>query len=294
MTAATAGGATEIFGLPMSQYAADLLPGIEVATLNSSTAHRLLTRSPLHAWYKHPRLNPAWREEVSDKFDLGAAAHAVFLEGDFSKFAVYNGDTWRSGDSRAFRELARAEGKIPLLMDDFKRVEAMAHASEVAMLSSPSLTGLGPLDAERTLIWQEDGTWLRCRPDALTTDREIVVSYKTTTDASPARFIRTAIDLGYGLQSVFEVRGLQKATGSRRTPAHLWIVQEVNEPYAVSLIGMSPEWWHMAQEQFDAAVSMWRHCLETDRWDGYSNRICYMDPPPWAVSQWEALGTEES
>ncbi len=293
MTAATAGGATEMFGLPMSQYVADLLPGVEVPTLNSSTAHRLLTRSPLHAWHKHPRLNPKWKEESGDRFDMGTAAHAVVLEGDVDRLAIYNGDSWRSGDSRVFREMARANGKIPLLKEDADSVITMATVARNAMNASPSLTGLGELDAERTFIWQEKGTWLRCRPDWLSEDRTIAVSYKTTSDASPARFIRTAIDLGYALQAAFEVNALQAATGARRQPSYFWLVQEVSEPYAVSLIGLTPEWWQMAQEQFNAAVSIWGHCLADNRWEGYPDRICYMDPPPWALAQWESLGVNE-
>lgn len=276
--------------IPMADYAADNL-GTDAPTLNSGLAHRLLTRSPLHAWWGHPRLNPQWQPTESEAFDLGAAVHDLVIEGRTDRIRVIQADSWRTKEARDLRDAARADGMLPLLPDQATAVLAMVGPALAAIELSPDLMGLGELDPEQTFIWQDEstGAWLRCRPDWVTRDLTIILSYKTTSaSAEPEAFARSIMSFGYDLQAAFEIAGVEAACGARVTH-YIWVVQEVQPPYAVSLVGMSPEMRHYGLSRFDLAVSRWADCLNNDRWPGYPTRICYVSPPAWAMAQLEGV-----
>jgi hypothetical protein len=167
-------------------------------------------------------------------------------------------------------------------------VLAIVESAKKAMARCPDLDNLGDLDAEQTLVWQNEGTaaWLRCRPDWLSTDRKIIVSFKTATNAEPEKFLRSMVDYGYALQSAFELNGT--STIFRTRPKVVYVVTETVAPYATSLIGLAPEWIELAQEQFEAAVAKWALCLANNHWPGYPRRIAYVEPPIWAWMQWES------
>ncbi|KKM79757.1 hypothetical protein LCGC14_1346860, partial [marine sediment metagenome] len=59
------------YSISEATYHADAL--LNVPTLNKTTAHVMLTRSPRHAWLQHPRLNPDYEPEVKPTFVLGKA-----------------------------------------------------------------------------------------------------------------------------------------------------------------------------------------------------------------------------
>lgn len=274
--------------IPMERYSRDDV-GAPVPTLNSGTAHRLLTRSALHAWYNHPRLNPEWVEVRSESFDIGSAAHAILLEGRAELLAICDvADDWRTAAARKFRDEAREAGRIPMLAADAERVVAIVESAKRAMVRCPDLDNIGDLDAEQTFVWQDPitGAWLRCRPDWVSTDHRVIVSFKTTgQSAEPDSYIRQFLDHGHEMQSAFELAGNRALNGV--DAKYLWLVTETQPPYATSLLGMSPEMEAFGRERFEAAVSIWAKCLERNYFPGYSRRIAYPDVPAWAWNRWE-------
>lgn len=287
--------------VPMEQYVRDTMPGGK-PSLSSHVAHLLLSRSPLHAWTAHPPLNPAWEMANDSRFDLGSAAHAVLLEGKGDLIAVCDFADWRMKAARAARDDARAAGKLPLLADQALAVAQMAAEARKAYERCPDLDGYGIADllAERTVIWQDGAAWLRCRPDWISSDGRLIVSYKTTNaSAEPDAFTRTLIGSGYDLQAAFELSGVKNVlmdiavTGSSPdalddiTPKYVWLVQETTPPYACSLLGLSPDLADLAASKYRAAVKAWTECVSTGRWPGYPDRICWVEPPPWERARWE-------
>lgn len=279
--------ATLIPNLPMDQYVIDEV-GAPVATLNSGTANLILNRSPLHAWWNHPKLNPQWEQKNSEAFDLGAAMHEAFLEGK-SRVVVCHYPDWRTGAARDERDDARERGLIPLLPPQALAVDLACTATEMAIATSPDLQDLGPTLNEQTIVWQDPDTdvWCRSRPDMMTEDKTILLSYKTTSvPAEPQSFARTIVGFGYELQAVFEMQAVTALTGVKPTH-YIWVVQETTAPFAVSLIGLHPEMEAFGLDRMDSALARWKHSLERDYWPGYPSRICYTPPPPWAVTQFE-------
>lgn len=269
--------------IPMLDYINDHV-GLDVPTLNASVATRLLTRSPMHAFAAHPRLNPDAVEEPTGAFDIGSAVHSLLIEGVDIIEVCYFAD-WRTKDARETRDAARDAGKIPMLPVQAAEARRMAGMGIEALDRCADLHGCAPYEPEKTIVYKYEGTWLRCRPDLVNTSVPVVLSYKTAQSAEPEAFARAIHNYGYEMQAAFESNAVEQLTGKR--PRYVWVVQESAAPYAVSFVAMTPALEEYAQERFESAVGIWQDCLDRNDWPGYPERIHYVDVPPWASAQWE-------
>ena len=290
--------ANRIPNLPIAEYAADRLPGCPGPTLNSSLAHRLLERSEFHGWWNHPRMNPDYQGEApSDLMNIGAAAHLFLLEperiGDIVRVPW---EDWRTAAARQMRDSAIQDGRIPLLARDAERAVLMAQQAAAALATSPDLDGLAETENEVSYWWRETRTTLagldrttlcRARPDMVSRDGAVIISYKTTSrPANPDAYISTLLNAGYDLQAAFEIAAVE-AVERVRVTHYVWLVQEIEPPYACSLIGMSQTLRTLGMSRFDQAVLRWAECLATDRWPGYPQRIAYPEVPAWRLRELE-------
>ena len=280
LTDKTANG---VHRMPIHDYITDPAPH---PSLNAGTAHRLITASPLHAWTQHPRLNPAYESDQSSRLDLGTIAHAVILERDHSRIAIIDADDWRTKAAKEKRDEAREAGKLPILAKDMAAVEAMEQAARAAILDSELATDFTDAIPEQTLIWEDEGIWCRSRPDKATADWRILFDYKTVAgSASPTGFGKAILTHGYDLQAALALRGVAHLGLSQRS-SFIFVVQEIEPPYAVSFVSLSPEWLKFAEDKLRMAMSIWKGCLRTNDWPAYSHQIAYLEPPPYAVIGW--------
>jgi len=258
--------------IPMAEYVGDPCPE---PSLSTTTAHLLLTRSARHAWWFHPRLG-RHRGEDSSRADLGSAVHAVLFGGPRVVYAPDGFADWRKKDAQAFRDDARAAGDIPLLAYQRRQIE------EIAEPARERIAALGATEFERTLLWQ-DACWCRSRPDAMSTDRILVIDYKTTTNAHPSSWIRsTILSGGYDIQAGLVMRGLDRLSDTARRE-FLFVVQEIDPPYCLSVIGLGPEWIDLAERKVDEAVGKWAACLAANQFPAYDERTHYAEPPTYAL-----------
>lgn len=272
-----------IYTMPEADYHADPCPA---PSLSSSIAKILLAQSPLHAWHAHPRLNPDFKPEESEAFDLGKAAHALLLEGD-DRMQVIDAENYRTKAAQEARDAARAAGKYPVLAAQYADVLAMRQAALEAIEQCSDLSGMKMADGkpEQTVIWQEGGAWLRCRPDFLTDDRKIVLDYKSTTDATPATFQRQMVRMGYHFQEAFYSRGIAAVTGE--APAFVFLAQENTAPYRCSFHACGPSLRQIADAEIDRAISVWTRCMETGKWPSYRLDIHYAEAASWQIAEHE-------
>src|SRR4051812_46850041 len=89
--------------VPEADYHAD--PCV-TPSLTRSLATVLCQRSPAHAWAANPRLNPDCKRTDQANFDLGTAAHEVFLGGQSTVELIY-ADDYRTKDAKILRDQAR-------------------------------------------------------------------------------------------------------------------------------------------------------------------------------------------
>lgn len=265
------------------QYHSDPCPS---PSLSNSVANVLLARSPYHAWMAHPKLNPAYRSDESSRFDLGSAAHAILLEGDSTKICIVDAADWRTKTAKEQRDTARANGLLPILAKHDFAVKAMVLKAR-AFIEQSELAGIFTEGKpEQTLTWQEPGIWCRSRLDWLTNDHQVILDYKTTDSAEPEAFIRQIGRMGYDLQTAFYSRAVHMA-GKCKTPTFVFLVQEVELPYACSLVGLSSAYNEIAQAKYLQATQTWRECLEANKWPAYPSVVCYAEPPVWAMKEHE-------
>ena len=279
----TFGAFTGIFdGISADTYHADFA---EQPSLSSSIACVLCTRSPKHAWAAHPRLNPEFVREEKAKYDVGTVAHAFLLQG-LDVAVVVDADSWRSNAAKEERDAARAAGLVPLLLKDWDTVRTMVAATRRqldALDIDPPLFVYGK--PEQTLVWEDSGVLCRARLDWLHNDHTAIDDYKTTTaSAHASKWERTLVGIGADIQVAFYLRGLAAVTGKRAE--FRFVVQETYPPYALSVVSLAPSALALANEKVQYAIDLWRGCLERDEWPGYSTRVCYVEAPGWATSEW--------
>lgn len=255
-------------------------------SLSASLAWTLVSQSPKHAWTRHPRLNPDWQRVEEDRFSVGTVAHAIVLEGaDIVHVCHY--DSWRSNDAKAAREDARALGKVPLLAHQVAEVEQMVVAIFAQLAehdAQPPLFSNG--QAERSLVWEEDGVTCRARVDWLRDDLATIDDLKTRGQeggASPDKWERSLYAHGAHLQAAMYLRGVEKLTGER--PTFRWVCVETQPPYALSVSTPSEEVIALGLADFDFALARWKECMEADSWPGYPMTVRRLDAPAWEVER---------
>lgn len=274
-----------IFTMPAEQYHAD---PCDAPSLSCSVAKILLTQSPLHAWMAHPKLNPDYRPDEDSRFDLGSAAHDALLENGTGKIVFIDAADWRTKAAKEQRDEARANGKLPVLAKYEKPLASMVDEAREAIERSELKGIFQQGKPEQVVIWKEGIIWCRARLDWLTLDKTVILDYKTTESAEPEAFIRRLAGMSYDVQHSFYRRGVAKTTNTLR-PAFVFLAQEIEDPYACSLVSLSSAYEQVANEKVRWAIEKWRKCLETDEWPGYPTKICYAEPPQWALAEHEAM-----
>lgn len=258
----------------------------ERPSLSASIATILCTQSPAHARVAHPRLNPAYERIEEQKFSIGTAAHALLLEGRDAVEVIAYPD-WRTKNAQALRDDARAAGRIPLLSKDWTAVQAMVEAAKTQLAQHearpPLFTDGKP---EQTLVWDDDGVLCRARLDWLRDDGAACDDLKTTSrSANPDAYSRSLFNVGGDIQAAFYLRGL-RALGADYETEFRWVVVETALPHALSVISPGPDILALADAKVEYALALWRKCLATDRWPGYSAKVATAEMPAWQETQW--------
>lgn len=282
---------TALRDLPSAAYHADAIDDTR-PSLSASIAKFLIDKSPAHARVAHPRLNPDYQREDDQRFDVGTSAHSLFLEG-IDKLAVIPFDDWRSKAAKELRDDARANGLVPLLSQQADEVYACVQAIRAQCDSHPEGPFFTDGAPEKTLVWTDDyGVLCRARLDWILDDHTAIHDLKTTkASASPYSWDRTGYAIGIDVQAAFYLRGCERVLGVR--PEFLFVAVEVAPPYALSVFGLTPEAYELANKKIDFALRTWATCLRNDAWPAYPSQIAYLEPPPWLESQWLAKELRE-
>lgn len=266
-------------------------------SLSSSIAKVMIGKSPLHAWMEHPRLNQEYKEEKSAQFDLGTSAHALLLEGEDCIREVDAPD-WRTKLAKDQRDELRDEGRIPLLVHQAADVRRMAKVAREAWDNCPDLEGGYRQcngEAEKAIYWQDEktGIWCRAKPDWRANDNALILDYKSTArSANPANADRLVDVMGYDVQAAAYVDAVMSLPNVTKLPKFVFLIQEVEPPFACSFVGLSPAFLELGMEKWEHAKRMWATCLRTGHWPAYPDRICWVDPLPWTTASWQQRAYE--
>lgn len=275
-----------IFGMENETYHADPCPA---PSASRGFLQTLVSKTPLHAFMEHPKLNPNFAVEDNKAFDLGSAAHDYFLEGG-NKVMVLEYADYRSNAAKDARDQAIRLGKLPILADKFDNVRRMAEAARQQIAChaehKDAFTNGKP---EPSMFWNEDGTWFRTRPDWLADDGWMD-DYKTTAIAGgPDQWIHgTFFEKGYDLQAYMAMRAVKKITGQKPKGIRFW-VQENFEPFSLYCVVPSELTHDIAEQKFFHGKMIFEKCLKSGRWPGYKNTAYIAEPNFMANKRYEDI-----
>lgn len=244
--------------------------------LGSTSLKTLATRTPAHYLHdlKHPKSSAA--------FDLGTAAHSLILEQDESGVVVIGVETKRGKAWTEPADAATAAGKIALTTAEWFQVRGIRDAVMAHPAARSAFIGH---KAEQSVFWEEDGLFLKCRPDAWHPGWTLV-DLKTARDANPNEFGKTAHEYGYHQSAAHYIDGVKSATGEE-LPFHFVLVEKT-APYLVSVVELDVEAINIGRQLNDRAKRIYRECVESNTWPGYHTPDL-ISLPMWAIYQTEEL-----
>jgi hypothetical protein len=251
----------------------------------SSSGARAILRSPARFAYdrEHGRAD-------TTAFDEGHAAHALVLGVGAPLFTPCDPQTgepyaeWRSADAKRQVAEARAAGCTPLKADQAATVTAMA-ARLREHPEAGRLLAAGSGRPEVSGFWTDNATGVACRVrfDWLhwTGRGWVAVDYKTSPDASPDAFARSAAKYGYHQQDPWYRDGAA-ALGLGEVP-FVFVVQEKDPPYLVGCYELDDEALAAGWRRNRAALDLFATCAASGVWPGYADHITTLSLPRWAV-----------
>ena len=272
--------------MPFADYLAD--PADE-PSITSSVVKRLLVTAPAKVRLEIPRLCPDALDRHQRKFDLGTAAHALFVGGG-EPLHVIEADSYRTKAAKEARDGAYATGRTPVLVADMDRVQEMAAVASDAFSRSDDvcpamMQGL----REASVVWREVGITARCRPDIyLPDDREpVIVHYKTTAiDVGDERAVqRLAVNMRWDIIHAHYEAGIAALTGE--APAQFFALQEVEPPYLCVVRELDAALQAKGEQDRRLALRTWASCIRNDDWPAHGISTRIVECPPWhGPSEW--------
>lgn len=269
----------------MTDYVSDVI--CPEPSASTGVLHRLLDQTAEHAHAFHPRLG-GLSDDATTRSDLGSAVHSVVLGGATIEYVdgvtrrsgpnkgeVFEPTDWATKDAQEAQAAIRARGNIPMLPFQRKALDAICANARRA------LAKYGPGRFEQTMVWRDElGVWCRGRPDFLTDDGLYDIDLKSCADASPSAWIdKVLFKGGYHIQAGLRMRGHFALTQRNRDV--LFLLAEVEPPYACSVVGLDPAAQYLATSEVGRALKMYAACMKSNQWPSYDDRIHYAAPPAY-------------
>lgn len=273
-------GITEpgVYDLPVEEYFADPVEG---GSLSNSGMRRLIPPS-CPAKFRWHADNAG--EEHAPHFDMGSAAHKLVL-GKGAAIVVVDAADWRTKAAKEQRDAAYLAGQIPLLAHDYQTVCDMAEA-----LNAHPVAGkiFDPTKGkpEQTIIWRDERTGLMCRAllDWLPNSGRAIPDFKTAQSAYPEDFRSPADRYGYAQQAAHYLAGVKALGLAGDDAAFVFVVQEKEPPYVVSVIELDSMSLRIGEQRNRAALSIFQWCTEAGEWPGYGDDVALVSLPNWVLA----------
>lgn len=249
--------------MPSAEYHAH--PALSRSTLDK------IRRSPAHLKHALAHGTPD-----SDAMRVGRNLHTLLLEPElfWGGTAVWEGR--RAGKAwEAFEAAAKAAGKEVVKTDELVPFKAIADS-----FAAKGLNRILNGQVEHSLFWRCARTEIDCkaRPDIIGTDGN-VYDLKTTMDARPEEFIKSAYRYGYHRQAAWYLDAVA-ATGAR--PSDFIIIAiEKEAPHDVQTFVLDHAFIELGRAENEANLDVYAACARSGQWPGYSSTPQLLTMPPW-------------
>ncbi len=271
MTTVTKPGFYEI---PELAYHADTELAPELGRSLSVSGAKTLLRTPALFDYQRKHGRPP-----KSAFDLGTLAHELILRGGDVRIRVIDCYDWKTKAAQDARKAAYAEGLVPVSRADLLEASHVAAAVRKHPLASALLSQGKP---EVSFYWVDEatGVTLRGRADWLRVNA--IVDLKTTNDASPIGFAKSAASFRYDMQADHYTEGVAALNGGQRLP-FLFICVEKEPPHLVAIYQLDTSAIERGARDNRTARWVYAQCESEDYWPGYSPDIETLSLPRWAT-----------
>ena len=281
--------------LPMKDY-------IAAEAINAGLLRTIVDQCPAAAWHQS-WLNPARVNSYTAATDTGTIAHGILLEGSIESVVAIDPrdhpaektgaipDGWTNKSIRNARDLARSQGKIPVLAGDFLVIQDMIAAAlrfiDSLQDSEPAIWQAFQSDggnSEATMFWNEGDQFGKLRVDRISTDRKLIIDYKTTAfSAKPEKWARTNLaSLGYYVSAAWYRRGVEALFGT--SPEYVFLAQETSAPFLCSIVGVDAEGLDLGERKVAKGLNVWQECCRHNVFPAYPQRVAYVSLPPWEIN----------
>jgi len=272
------------YDMPEQVYRADPCPS---PSFTQSLAKLVLERSPLHAWWEHPRLNPHYQPDNDTKFDIGNIAHKLLIGRGKELVVLDEFDDWRTKAARERRENAALQGQLAVLGRHFMVAQAMARAAKDACENTGCPEAFDWGDGEVVIAWEENGLWLRSMIDWFPREVPISYDYKTTEMSVAPHVIGARVASGgWDIQAAMQERGLVALGLIKPGQGFRFVAQESEPPYVVTIVELTESIMTLGRKKVDAAIAIWRRCMKENRFPGYPSAVIAPEYPAWAEARW--------
>jgi len=245
----------------------------------------LINRSPLHYLHRYK----TGQRERKRHFDIGTGAHTFILEPERidEELAIvpdYAPKRPTASQLKAKHPSDKAKKSIEF-WGHFDREHAEKafifprdltdiHAMRASVFSHPAAAELlreGVAEHIHTWTDPTTGVDMKMRADWIVPKRKMIVDLKTTDDASPKAFARSARKWRYDVQAAVYLDGINYDN-------FIFIAVEKKPPYAVGVYFATPEMINEGRDKRDANLNTYAECLSNGIFRGYSDII---EPMAW-------------
>ena len=227
-----------------------------------------------------------WKNEVrkeSAAFDLGSSVHSLILEPELN-LVIEGPDNRRGKDWKTTKEAADFAGKILLPRKEYQLAEQMAQAAmftpHVAEIINDTHAIKEASYFATDSVWGRD-TALKCRPDGLLPNKNLMFDIKTCQDASPNGFSKAVRDYSYCVQASFYkfCMELQGFTIDR----FLFICIEKQNPFIVQVHELSGEYLNHSKKRMINTLKVMKRADMTGNYSTGWPEVNTIALPSWMV-----------
>ena len=250
---------------------------------------RPLSYSSLKAFRKSPKhyIKYLTEEKVdTDVFLMGKLVECLLLEPENvdKRFRVFEKPNLRTNAGKEEMEqiLADANEKGYALVD--RSIMETAKKSAEAVMSYDTSKALieGKIKSQIRLKWKDHKTNLPLIGyvdfETKAWESDFIVDLKTTKDADPDEFIKSAVKFDYHIQCGSYMEGYPRV--KFKFPHFAFLAVETSEPFNVSVMFCDNDYIQKAKDEFLGTLLAFKRCLDLQQFDqGYEFRL--MDTKPY-------------
>lgn len=237
-----------------------------------------ISNSKLEQFKKSP-LHFKWSEEnkqvETPAMTIGSATHKILFEPatlekeyfilDLTKKPEPEKD-FRDAKNKAWKadELLKNAGKKELSSDEYETIRRMQDALHAHSQAMDIISGC---QFEQEIYWTEPETKTKCKSKLDGKKPGLIFDYKTTADAQPYSFCRSAFKMGYHRQGAFYTDA--ELIENHNKADFYFIAQEKIGPFAITVLKVPAETIQYGRGEYLNLLRRMEACKQHNCWPGY-------------------------